>query len=64
VKNFADKKPKILSPCIRHCCLDDSDICLGCGRHLHEILRWQSASPDEQLVIINTARQRLVEKLD
>ncbi|MEB5521801.1 DUF1289 domain-containing protein, partial [Vibrio cholerae] len=20
------------SPCVRHCCLDDKDICIGCGR--------------------------------
>ena len=25
------------SPCIRHCTLDDADICLGCGRTLDEI---------------------------
>nr|WP_254619459.1 DUF1289 domain-containing protein [Vibrio metschnikovii] len=25
------------SPCVRHCCLDDKDICIGCGRTLDEI---------------------------
>ncbi|EGR4199847.1 DUF1289 domain-containing protein [Vibrio cholerae] len=22
------------SPCVRHCCLDDKDICIGCVRTL------------------------------
>lgn len=34
------------SPCIRHCCLNADDICLGCYRALDEILDW-SASDDE-----------------
>ncbi|WP_154401651.1 DUF1289 domain-containing protein, partial [Vibrio cholerae] len=24
----------------RHCCLDDKDICIGCGRTLDEICCW------------------------
>lgn len=35
------------SPCIRHCCLNEQDICVGCYRTLSEILNW-SASSDKQ----------------
>nr|WP_262965676.1 DUF1289 domain-containing protein [Methylobacter psychrophilus] len=30
----------ISSPCIRKCCLNDEDICMGCFRSLNEIIRW------------------------
>ncbi len=28
------------APCVRNCCLDEDDICLGCGRSLEQILNW------------------------
>ena len=28
------------SPCIRNCCLDSNDICMGCFRSLTEITQW------------------------
>ena len=28
------------SPCIRNCCLDSNDICMGCFRSLAEITQW------------------------
>ncbi|MFY8123363.1 MAG: DUF1289 domain-containing protein, partial [Silanimonas sp.] len=34
------------SPCVRHCCLDEADECLGCGRTLEEIKAWHTADPD------------------
>ncbi|CRZ55407.1 Predicted Fe-S protein [Vibrio cholerae] len=43
------------SPCVRHCCLDDKDICIGCGRTLDEIRRWSSATNSEkQEILINS----------
>ncbi|GHX16227.1 hypothetical protein VCSRO156_3477 [Vibrio cholerae] len=43
------------SPCVRHCCLDDKDICIGCGRTLDEICRWCSATNSEkQEILINS----------
>ncbi|HGP5625183.1 TPA: DUF1289 domain-containing protein, partial [Vibrio cholerae O1] len=36
------------SPCVRHCCLDDKDICIGCGRTLDEICCWSSATNSEK----------------
>ncbi|MBU5841698.1 DUF1289 domain-containing protein, partial [Vibrio cholerae] len=31
-----------------HCCLDDKDICIGCGRTLDEICCWSSATNSEK----------------
>ncbi|MDI9799611.1 DUF1289 domain-containing protein, partial [Pseudomonas aeruginosa] len=28
--------PAVASPCRRLCCLDDADVCVGCGRSLAE----------------------------
>ncbi|MCH8106674.1 MAG: DUF1289 domain-containing protein [Proteobacteria bacterium] len=33
-----------ISPCVRNCCLDENDICLGCYRSLDEIPTWQNSS--------------------
>ncbi|HWR80770.1 MAG TPA: DUF1289 domain-containing protein [Pseudomonas sp.] len=53
----ADGRPA--SPCVRNCCLDDRDICLGCGRRLSEILEWSAASDERRLAICAEARGRL-----
>jgi predicted Fe-S protein YdhL (DUF1289 family) len=50
------------SPCVRSCCLDDGDICLGCGRHLDEILGWHQADAVARERILASARQRLQER--
>ncbi|ELY5216510.1 DUF1289 domain-containing protein [Vibrio cholerae] len=43
------------SPCIRNCCLDDKDICIGCGRTIDEICRWTNATNSEkQEILINS----------
>jgi|TARA_B110000238_G_C16106653_1_gene430737 predicted Fe-S protein YdhL (DUF1289 family) len=38
----------IPSPCVGNCCLDEQDICLGCLRHLNEIIGWQECSNAEK----------------
>ena len=48
----------VKSPCIGRCCLDDNDVCMGCFRHIDEIVRWSSASEDEQRQILHDAAQR------
>ncbi|WP_220812503.1 DUF1289 domain-containing protein [Pseudomonas paralcaligenes] len=47
------------SPCRRQCCLDDRDMCLGCGRTLAEILEWGQADNDRRRRIRDDARRRL-----
>ena len=46
------------SPCVRNCCLDEEDVCIGCGRHLHEILRWGQAGAAERQAIVDRAAAR------
>ena len=46
------------SPCIRHCCLDNNDTCLGCFRTLDEILAWHSASAEQKQQILNQCQNR------
>jgi len=47
------------SPCVRNCCLDENDVCLGCGRLLEEILRWHEASDEEREGLRALASNRL-----
>ncbi|NOH80542.1 DUF1289 domain-containing protein [Vibrio sp. RE86] len=46
------------NPCIRHCCLDCDDICLGCFRTLEEILNWSQSSLKEKQRIIQRCNER------
>lgn len=48
----------VQSPCVRNCCLDDDAVCLGCGRSLEEILRWNEAGDDERRAILDASRRR------
>jgi predicted Fe-S protein YdhL (DUF1289 family) len=43
----------IESPCIRECCLDSQDICIGCARHINEITGWQKLSEQEKKLIVS-----------
>jgi len=49
----------VSSPCVRNCCLDGDDVCLGCGRHLEEIKSWQAASDDRRREILVVALERM-----
>jgi predicted Fe-S protein YdhL (DUF1289 family) len=46
------------SPCIRSCCLDDQDICLGCGRSLDEIRNWSGLDIAQRRRVLELAQQR------
>jgi len=47
------------SPCVRNCCLNEDDICLGCGRSLQEIVRWSNSSNvDKQAILLAAAGRR------
>ncbi|WP_299204367.1 DUF1289 domain-containing protein [uncultured Amphritea sp.] len=46
------------SPCIRNCCLDEQDICMGCYRTLKEILAWHKATDDERIIILKLCHAR------
>ncbi|SMF95200.1 Predicted Fe-S protein YdhL, DUF1289 family [Methylomagnum ishizawai] len=48
----------IESPCVRNCCLDQHNICLGCFRALEEIMRWSQADDTERAAILANTRRR------
>ncbi|MFT5720654.1 MAG: putative Fe-S protein YdhL (DUF1289 family) [Motiliproteus sp.] len=50
--------PTITSPCIRNCCLDDQDICVGCVRTLDEILQWGAADDRRKSQILEAILER------
>lgn len=50
------------SPCIRNCCLDEQDVCLGCGRSLDEIRLWGESGDAERLAILGRAAGRRAER--
>lgn len=43
----------ILTPCVRNCCLDEHDVCLGCCRTLDEILAWRQLTDQEKTTIMD-----------
>jgi len=52
----------VASPCVRNCCLDENEVCMGCGRHINEILAWHQSSGKEREEILAQARRRLIQK--
>ncbi|WP_215730805.1 DUF1289 domain-containing protein [Pseudomonas lalucatii] len=49
----------VASPCRRQCCLDERDMCLGCGRLLAEIREWGAADQARRRLICHEAQARL-----
>lgn len=65
---MTDNKPEedmIPSPCVRLCCLNMQDICLGCYRSLEEITGWNRADNDtRRRYLLNCAeRKKEIDKL-
>jgi predicted Fe-S protein YdhL (DUF1289 family) len=57
-KSSGPRSGGVRSPCRRNCCLDESDVCMGCGRSIDEILRWNEASDTEREEILRSAERR------
>jgi len=57
-RNENKKVNLVASPCIRNCCLDGKDICLGCFRHLDEITGWQGFTDKEKKEVLFKCQQR------
>lgn len=49
---------KSSTPCIRNCCLDFDDICLGCFRSLEEIKAWSKLTEAERLALMAQLSER------
>ena len=53
----------IESPCSRNCCLNQENICLGCFRHIDEIIAWQGFSEQDKKQTMLVCQQRCKEVL-
>jgi predicted Fe-S protein YdhL (DUF1289 family) len=49
---------ELASPCVRNCCLDEQDICIGCGRSLEEICGWTNVDNAGKARILALAESR------
>jgi len=58
VKKEDDPVDDIPSPCVRNCCLDNAEICLGCFRSLTEILLWNRATQIQKRAILAQSLSR------
>jgi uncharacterized protein len=47
-----------VSPCIRQCCLNEQNICVGCFRALDEITGWQAAGVVQREAILARCERR------
>ncbi|MFT2109640.1 DUF1289 domain-containing protein [Marinomonas sp. 2405UD68-3] len=50
------------TPCIRNCCLDKQDVCMGCFRTLEEILRWHELNEKDIQEALREAEKRRLER--
>jgi uncharacterized protein len=53
-----DIDKSVQSPCVRNCCLDDDDVCVGCFRSLDEIKDWGMVDDHRRRSILQQAKQR------
>lgn len=49
---------EVNSPCVRNCCLDQNDVCLGCLRTLNEIKDWMTLSDHQKREVLDRCQQR------
>jgi putative protein-disulfide isomerase len=55
-----NKNQSVESPCVRNCCLNNEDICLGCFRSLDEITEWsQTSELEKQAILDRTAVRKM-----
>jgi predicted Fe-S protein YdhL (DUF1289 family) len=52
----------IASPCIRNCCLNEEDICLGCFRSITEIINWTQVDEKTRWRFLKNAQDRQAKK--
>lgn len=56
------KIPTIEKPCIRQCCLNEEDVCVGCFRTFEDMRKWHKASDEEKNEMLNFAQKRREEQ--
>lgn len=55
---------KVESPCVRNCCLDADDICMGCLRTLDEIKDWSTLTEDQKSAVLSRCQKRKTAKIN
>jgi predicted Fe-S protein YdhL (DUF1289 family) len=61
-KNEKNNTRKIVSPCVRNCCLDLQDICVGCFRHYDEIISWLDMTDEQRQQVLIKCQQRKLQR--
>lgn len=52
------KVSTIEKPCIRQCCLNEKDVCMGCFRTFDEMKLWHQATLEKKQSILYVAKER------
>ena len=52
------------SPCVARCGLNEDDYCMGCYRHIDEIVGWGSATEERKAQIWAKLEQRKADMVD
>ncbi|UJF23230.1 DUF1289 domain-containing protein [Shewanella sp. OMA3-2] len=52
------------SPCVARCGLNEDDFCMGCYRHIDEIVIWSQANDEQQQQILNQLESRKLQFAD
>lgn len=52
------------SPCVARCGLNEDDYCMGCYRHIDEIVGWGSATEEIKAQIWSKLEQRKADMVD
>jgi uncharacterized protein len=61
LRNSAEMKTPILSPCIKVCVVDETAaVCAGCRRTIDEVARWAGMTDAERRRIMNELPHRQV----
>lgn len=51
----------INKPCIKQCCLNEEEICLGCFRTFNDMCLWNKSSIEEKKEMMQRAERRKIE---
>ncbi|UCX04089.1 DUF1289 domain-containing protein [Shewanella glacialimarina] len=52
------------SPCVARCGLNEDDFCMGCYRHIDEIVIWSQANDQQQQHILDQLESRKLQFAD
>lgn len=50
------------TPCIRHCTLNEQDVCVGCKRTLQEIMGWTAMTDAERRAVMDDLPTRSISR--